>query len=275
MPYLAGQTYSAGPLPKRRPATGVLTAVNVASGRPAWVKQFPYPAQGGVLVTRNGIIFTTDVGGGIYALDPKTGRQLWHDDVGASIVAPISAYRAGDGHEYLVVEAGEAGNQQTPNVPPSHGARVVAYSLSQGQTVSNDTTGQPAVAVAATGKTESAAGSATVPYTASQVASGAVVYAKYCLSCHGAHLQGVSGPALTGAGFTHANLNVAQIYGIVTQQMPLTAPGSLSKANYAAVMAYVLSYDCVKSTGNGVPFPTTASAELSSVKPTAQSCPGH
>jgi alcohol dehydrogenase (cytochrome c) len=275
VPYLPGQTYSAGPLPKRRPATGVLTAVNVASGRPAWVKQFPYPAQGGVLVTRNGIIFTTDVGGGIYALDPKTGRQLWHDDVGASIVAPISAYRASDGHEYLVVEAGEAGNQQTPNVPPSHGARVVAYSLSQGQTVLNDTTGQPAIAVAATGKTESATRSATVPYTASQVASGAVVYAKYCLSCHGAHLQGVSGPALTGAGFTHANLNVAQIYGIVTQQMPLTAPGSLSKANYAAVMAYVLSYDCVKSTGNGEPFPTTASAELSSVKPTAQSCPGH
>ena len=79
-----------------------------------------------MLLTRNGILFTSDVGGNIYALDPKTGSELWHDNVGSAIVAPISAYRASDGHEYLVVEAGEAGTQQTPNLPPTHGARVVA-----------------------------------------------------------------------------------------------------------------------------------------------------
>ncbi|HEY1655026.1 MAG TPA: PQQ-binding-like beta-propeller repeat protein [Candidatus Tumulicola sp.] len=276
VPYVPGQPYSAGPLPKRRPATGVLTAVDVTTGQPAWKKQFPYPAQGGVLVTRNGLIFTTDAGGGIYALDPKTGRELWRDDVGSSIVAPISAYRASDGHEYLVVEAGEGGNQKTPNLPPTHGARVVAYALNAAQTAMNGAAGQPAVAAAAAGKTESAPSSAaTVPYTPAQVATGATVYAKYCLSCHGAQLQGVSGPALTGPAFAHANLNVSQIYGIVAQQMPLTAPGSLSKANYASVMAYVLSYDCVKSSGASMPFPTMATAQLSSVKPGAQTCPVH
>jgi alcohol dehydrogenase (cytochrome c) len=276
VPYVPGQPYSAGPLPKRRPATGVLTAVNVATGKPAWKKQFPYAAQGGVLVTRNGLIFTTDTGGGIYAFDPKTGQELWHDDVGSAIVAPISAYRADDGHEYLVVEAGEAGNQQTPNLPPSHGGRVVAYTLNAPQTTLNDTSGQPAVSLATASKPESApAVAASVPYTRAQVAAGAVVYAKYCLTCHGAHLQGVAGPALTGPGFTHANLNVAQIDGIVTQQMPLNAPGSLSKPNYAAVMAYILSYDCVKSSGANAPFPTTPTAQLSSVKPTAQTCPHH
>ncbi len=83
------------------------------------------------------------------------------------------------------------------------------------------------------------------------------------------------GPALTGPGFAHANLNVAQIYGVVAQQMPLTAPGSLSKANYAAVMAYILSYDCVKSAGGGTPFPTTVTPQLSTVKPTDQTCPAH
>lgn len=274
VPYVQGQPYSAGPLPKRRPATGLLTAINVATGTPAWKKQFPYPAQGGVLITRNGLIFTTDTGGGIYALDPKTGQELWHDSVGSAIVAPISAYRASDGHEYLVVEAGEAGNQQTPNLPPSLGARVVAYSLNPTQTTVNDASGQPAVTVATSRKSESgSAPTATVPYTPAQVAIGAVVYAKYCLSCHGAHLQGVAGPALTGPGFAHANLNVAQIYGIVAQQMPLNAPGSLSKPNYAAVMAYILSYDCVKSSGGNTPFPTTVTAQLSSVKPAAQTCP--
>ncbi|MGC2406089.1 MAG: PQQ-binding-like beta-propeller repeat protein [Candidatus Cybelea sp.] len=276
VPYVPGQPYSAGPLPKRRPATGLLTAVDVGTGQPAWKKQFPYPAQGGVLVTRNGLIFTTDTGGGIYALDPKTGQVLWHDDVGSAIVAPISAYRARDGHEYLVVEAGEGGNQQTPGLPPSHGARVVAYSLNATQTTMNDSSGQPAVATATTAKTESAAaGAGMLPYTPAQVATGAAVYAKYCLSCHGAHLQGVAGPALTGPAFAHANLNVAQMYGIVAQQMPLTAPGSLSKTNYAAVMAYMLSYDCVKSSGGNMPFPTSVTAQLSSVRLTAQTCPAH
>lgn len=274
VPYIPGQAYTAGPLPKRRPATGLFTAVDVATGKPVWKRMFPYPAEGGALVTRNGLVFTTDVGGDVYAFDSKTGQQLWRDDVGSAIVAPISAYRASDGHEYLVVEAGVGGNQQTPNLPPSQGARVVAYSLASAQTIVNDTSGQPAVAAATTGKTESAA-IVTVPYTPSQVATGAVVYAKYCLSCHGAHLQGVSGPALTGSAFAHANLNVAQMYGIVTQQMPLTAPGSLSKSNYAAVMAYILSYDCVKPAGGGMPFPTSATVQLSTVKPTAQTCPAH
>jgi alcohol dehydrogenase (cytochrome c) len=275
VPYVPGQAYTAGPLPKRRPATGVFTAVDVATGKPAWRKQFPYPGEGGALVTRNGLVFTTDAGGDIFAFDTKTGRQLWHDDVGSAIVAPISAYSTSDGHEYLVVEAGEGGNQQTPNMPPSHGARVVAYGLSSAQTIVNDTSGQPAVAAATAGKTESAAATVTLPYTPAQVATGATVYAKYCLSCHGAHLQGISGPALTGPPFAHANLNVAQIYGVVTQQMPLTAPGSLSKGNYAAVMAYILSYDCVKSAGGGTPFPTSVTSQLSTVKPAGQTCPAH
>jgi alcohol dehydrogenase (cytochrome c) len=274
VPYIPGQPYSAGPLPKRQPATGVLTAVDVASGKPAWVKKLPYPAQGGVLVTRNGLIFTTDTGGNIYAFDPKTGQQLWHDDVGSAIVAPLSAYRASDGHEYLVVEAGEAGNQHTPNLPPTQGGRIVAYSLGQGQTVTNDASGQPAVTLATANTTASAAAAATVPYTAAQVSAGSAVYAKYCISCHGARLQGVSAPALTGSGFAHANLSVAQIDAIVTQQMPLGAPGSLSKADYAAVMAYILASDCLKPAANQ-PFPTSVTPQLSMVKPTAMTCPVH
>jgi mono/diheme cytochrome c family protein len=274
VPYIPGQAYSAGPLPKRQVATGLLTAVDVAAGKPAWVKRFPYAAQGGVLVTRNGLIFTTDTGGGIYALDPKTGRVLWHDDVGSAIVAPISAYRASDGHEYLVVEAGEAGNQQTPNLPRSAGGRVVAYGLTPTQTVTNDASGQPAVTVASAEKTESASATATVtvPYTAAQLTAGSAVYAKYCLSCHGAKLQGVAGPALTGTGFAHANLNVGQINTIVTQQMPLNAPGTLSKSDYAAVMAYVLAYDCAKPATGSEPFPVTVTPELSAIKPGAQTC---
>jgi hypothetical protein len=86
-------------------------------------------------------------------------------------------------------------------------------------------------------------------------------------------LQGVSGPALTGAGFARSNLTVAQIYGIVTGQMPLTAPGSLSKTDYAALMAYILAYGCMKSTGDGKPFPVTVEPQFSSVKVGSSTCP--
>ena len=157
-------------------------------------------------------MFTSDTSGRVSALDTKTGRELWHDDTGSAIVAPISAYSV-DGNEYLVVEAGEPGNQQTPNLPKSQGGRIVAYALGVTQTATNDSAGQPAVASAA-GKTESAGTSSratgSVPYTAAQVKSGAEVYKKQCLSCHGARLQGVAGPGLTGPAFAHANLDIGQ-----------------------------------------------------------------
>lgn len=279
VPYVPGQPFTAGPLPKRRPATGVLTAIDVATGKAAWTKPLPYAAAGGVLVTRNGLIFTSDVGGNVYAFDPKTGQELWHDDVGSAIVAPISAYRAADGHEYLVVEAGEAGNQQTPNLPKSQGARVVAYRLGSAQTVTNDPTGQPAATVAGAGNSESAtsapssSAAITAPYTPAQVSAGSAVYATRCLSCHGAKLQGLSGPALTGPGFAHSSLSIAQLYGVVSQQMPLTAPGSLSKTDDAAVTAYILAYDCVKPAGGGKPFSASVAAQLTTIKPGQESCP--
>ena len=276
VPYIPGQPYAAGPLPKRQPATGVVTAVDVSTGKAAWRDQLPYAAQGGVLVTKNGLMFTSDTSGRLYALDAKTGRELWHDDTGSSIVAPISAYSL-NGNEYLVVEAGEAGNQQTPNLPKSQGGRVVAYALGVTQTAANDDAGQPAPATAAGTKTESSGASSIatgrVPYTLGQVKNGAAIYERQCLSCHGARLQGLAGPALAGPVFVHANLSVGQTYAIVTTQMPLSAPGSLSKSEYAAVMAYMLAYGCVKSTGDGKPFPSTLPPQVASVKVGTSTCP--
>jgi mono/diheme cytochrome c family protein len=70
-----------------------------------------------------------------------------------------------------------------------------------------------------------------------QAARGGEVYAKECAVCHGANLQGVSAPALTGTGFGRSHLDGSQLRAVVTQTMPLTAPGSLKADEYAAVMA--------------------------------------
>ncbi|MDQ2871797.1 MAG: cytochrome c [Candidatus Eremiobacteraeota bacterium] len=167
-------------------------------------------------------------------------------------------------------------------MPKSQGSRVVAFALNAPQTTMNDTTGQPAVAVAsnAPAKTESGSGSGStassgsVPYTAAQVATGRTLFSQQCASCHGAQLQGVSAPALRGSSFAHANLSVSQIRTIVTQQMPLSAPGSLKPDQYAAIMAYILASDCLTPSGGGkTPFPTTDNAAFKKIIVSSGSCP--
>jgi alcohol dehydrogenase (cytochrome c) len=275
--YIPGQPYMGGALPTRRNATGVLSAVDVGTGKVRWHNDLPYPAEGGVLVTSTGLAFSTDVGGNIYAFDAETGREYWSSKTGSSIVAPISAYSV-DGAEYLAVVVGQAGNQQTPNLPATAGSRVIAYRLGGAPTIVNDATGQIALAHVpdrAGGESEARPDKSTgsAPYTNEQVAQGRQVYAKECAVCHGANLQGVSAPALTGPSFGHAHLNASQLRSVVVQQMPLTAPGTLKPDQYAAVMAYLLSYDCVQPAGDGrQPFPTEDVPALTTVKLGGTTC---
>lgn len=281
VPYIPGQPYSAGPLPKRNTASGEVHAIDVNTGKVAWTFNMPYPGQGGALTTSNGLVFTSDLGGDVYALDAKTGKQLWKDNVGAAIVAPFAVYQASDGNEYLVVEAGEPGNQKVTNLPSSLGkARIVAFRLSAGSAAHNDASGQPGVTVAnaSTGnKTESGTSpstvsSGTVPYTQAQSNEGAALYQQHCSSCHGTNLQGVSAPALDGPTFGRAHLNVSQMFDIVRQQMPLNAPGSLSQDNYASIMAYLLKRDCVKPSAGNQKFPSTNEPALAKTTIGSGSC---
>jgi alcohol dehydrogenase (cytochrome c) len=275
VPYIPGQPYSAGPLPKRNTATGLVTAIDVSNGHVRWQLPLQYAGQGGVLITATGLAFTTDARGRIYALEARTGRELWHDDTGSSIVAPISAY-AIDGNEYIAVMAGEAGNQQTPNLPKTRGALVIAYRLNAPATIANTTAGQPKPP-SLTERTESGpAGGATQtgPYTLAQAQTGKTLYTQNCAVCHGAKLQGVSAPALTGTSFGHAHLNVSQIRTITTQQMPLGAPGSLKPDQYAAILAYMLQYNCIAPANEGkTPFPTTDEPALKNISVNGATCP--
>jgi len=274
--YVPGQTYTGGPLPKRRNGTGVLTSIDVSTGRIRWRNPLPYPADGGVLITATGLAFTSDVGGNVYAFDAASGQQYWKEFTGSAVVAPISAYQL-DGNEYLTVVVGEAGNQQTPNLPSSHGSRVIAYRLGPVSAVENDVAGQVALANATNGSGESdgppSMSTGSVPYTQQQVAQGGEVYSRECAVCHGASLQGISAPALTGPGFGHSHLNGAQLRSVVTQSMPLTAPGSLTPDEYAAVMAFLLSYDCVQPSSAGQqPFPSTEFPALEQVELGSATC---
>ena len=267
--YIAGQPYTGGPFPKRQNGTGVLTSIDVSTGKVRWRNPLPYPAEGGVLITATGLAFTSDVGGNLYAFDAASGQQYWSDFTGSNVVAPLSAYML-NGTEYLAVVVGEAGNQQTPNLPTSQGSRVISYRLGEAPTIVNETSGQVALANAPNGiggeSAPPAASTGSAPYNPRQVAQGSAIYGSSCAACHGANLQGISAPALTGPGFSRSHLTASQLRDAVTQRMPLTAPGSLKPDEYASVMAFLLSYDCVKPAGDGQQtFPTVPSPALQQV----------
>jgi cytochrome c1 len=177
---------------------------------------------------------------------PRTDTLLSAQLDDANWILPYSL----NGTQYVAVVVGQAGNQQTPNLPTSEDSRVIAYRLGDAPAVVNDTTGQVALANASNGvggESEAPSKSTgSAPYTKQQVQQGSEVYAKDCAVCQCANLQGISAPALTGPGFAHSHLNGSQLRVVVTQTMPLTAPGSLKPDEYAAVMAFLLSYDCVQ-----------------------------
>ena len=85
---------------------------------------------------------------------------------------------------------------------------------------------------------------------ASQAGRGKVVYESACQECHGAHLEGVEevrAPALAGDRFWFSwdKATVADLLQRVTNTMPQSAPGSLSRDEYLAVTAFLLHANSV------------------------------
>lgn len=83
-------------------------------------------------------------------------------------------------------------------------------------------------------------------YSAEQAARGAEQYAKSCASCHGPDLMGVdTAPSLTGPDFNTGwnDLTLDDLFERARTTMPADAPGSLSRQQYADVVAFILSKD--------------------------------
>ena len=99
------------------------------------------------------------------------------------------------------------------------------------------TTAQPPAASPAP-----AAGGLPALYTEAQAKQGAQKFSDNCEQCHGAKLQGISGPALKGPNFASkaSNFTVSDIFAIVSQNMPASNPGSLQHDDYVQVMAFLL-----------------------------------
>ena len=102
-------------------------------------------------------------------------------------------------------------------------------------------------------------------YTTQQARAGKRVFNNKCVACHGEHLQGKSAPSVAGKDFLEvANRNgwtLDDLRSVVVYNMPFNDPGTLSKHQYADVLAYLLAANCYPA-GNK-PFPESGSDALS------------
>ena len=70
---------------------GLLSAVNLATGKIAWQVKVPQPMMGGTLSTAGGLTFTGEGNGNFNAYESKTGKLLWTFNAGAGCnSAPMS-----------------------------------------------------------------------------------------------------------------------------------------------------------------------------------------
>ncbi|HYV96933.1 MAG TPA: PQQ-binding-like beta-propeller repeat protein, partial [Gemmatimonadaceae bacterium] len=85
--------------------TGVLAAVDIATGKIAWSSTRETQVWGGTLATAGGVVFMGETGGWIRAYDAKDGRVLWSFFCGAGPDGSPITYEL-DGRQYLAVPAG-------------------------------------------------------------------------------------------------------------------------------------------------------------------------
>ena len=103
-----------------------------------------------------------------------------------------------------------------------------------------------------------------------QAARGESIYQQHCSACHGARLQGSPAAPLTGEAFRarweDGRHTLDDLYYIIRSLMPNNAPGSLSKAQYSDVVAYILKVNGYPAGGAEL-VPTAAAMKAVTLQP--------
>ncbi len=86
---------------------GVVRAINPATGMPAWDYKMRDVSDAGILTTAGDILFSGNREGYFFALDAKTGKELWKRYLGSHVAASPITYTV-DGKQYVSVAAGHS-----------------------------------------------------------------------------------------------------------------------------------------------------------------------
>lgn len=124
--------------------------------------------------------------------------------------------------------------------------------------------GMGGAAQVATAQAESDYGDlAPMTFTAPQATGGGANYRRLCASCHGHELEGTAGPALSGEAFSYRiGEPVFDLHDFIKNVMPPSAPGTLTDAQVATIIAYIAQGNGMKAGGPALP---TNPEELESI----------
>jgi mono/diheme cytochrome c family protein len=102
-------------------------------------------------------------------------------------------------------------------------------------------------------------------YTKTQAARGELLYVQNCLMCHGADLLGGEmAPPLVGGTFQSNwnELTLGDLFERIRVSMPLNAPSSLSRQQYADILSYLLTKDSYPAGQSELPAQTESLREI-------------
>jgi alcohol dehydrogenase (cytochrome c) len=119
--YEAGKSYTGGtargPIPslRREPfikwgpewGYGVVRALNPVTGEKVWDYKMRDVSDAGILTTASDLLFSGNREGYFFALDAKTGKELWKRYLGSQVAASPITYTV-DGVQYVSVAAGHS-----------------------------------------------------------------------------------------------------------------------------------------------------------------------
>ncbi len=98
-------------------------------------------------------------------------------------------------------------------------------------------------------------------YTDAQAQKGIDPYEAKCAMCHGANMEGQSGPTLLGPTFTSHYETVGDLMQFVVQNMPKDNPGTLSHEDYVNILAFILLKNGWPSGNEALTFGTASASK--------------
>jgi alcohol dehydrogenase (cytochrome c) len=103
-----GDQYTGGATvrPRDQKNFGALRAIDPVTAQMKWEFRYTSTSSSGVLTTASGLVFAGDGDGNIMAFDSKTGKNLWHYQLGSAMRSTAGTTYMLDGRQYLLVPAG-------------------------------------------------------------------------------------------------------------------------------------------------------------------------
>jgi outer membrane protein assembly factor BamB len=103
--YVAGGFYMGGTYDPDADSSGLLTAIDAATGAIRWQYRSPDPMVAGVTATAGGLVLTGELDGTFLALDAADGKVLYRFNTGGSIGGGVVTYQVAD-RQYIGTTSG-------------------------------------------------------------------------------------------------------------------------------------------------------------------------